>query len=132
MTEPEVAIRQTEPRDDAGIISLTQAVYPGTPPSSPVHLASHREIFPEGQFVAVLGADGPVVGMAASLIILWDDYEIDGDWQHFTQHGMFTNHDPEHGRTLEDNNADGDQNANRTRGDDRGPQTDQRRRRGLW
>lgn len=99
-TAPAVLIRQTESRDDAGIVRLTKAVYPDTPPWSPVHLASHRAFFPEGQFVAVVGADGPVVGMAASLVILWDDYEIDRDWQHFTQQGMFTNHDSEHGRTL--------------------------------
>jgi GNAT superfamily N-acetyltransferase len=38
--------------------------------------------------------------MAASLIVLWDDYEMDMSWRDFTEHGTFVNHDPEHGRTL--------------------------------
>jgi GNAT superfamily N-acetyltransferase len=38
--------------------------------------------------------------MAASLIVLWDDYDMSASWRDFTDHGMFTNHDPEHGRTL--------------------------------
>ncbi len=38
--------------------------------------------------------------MAASLIVLWDDYEIMSSWRDLTDRGMFTNHDPERGRTL--------------------------------
>ena len=30
-----------------------------------------------------------VVGMAASLIVLWDDYEIRDNWRDFTDGGMF-------------------------------------------
>jgi len=44
--------------------------------------------------------DERVIGMAASLIVLWDDYEFDTTWRDFTAGGMFTNRDPEHGRTL--------------------------------
>jgi GNAT superfamily N-acetyltransferase len=40
-----------------------------------------------------------VVGMAASLIVLWDEYEMQDNWRDMTDHGMFTNHDPE-GHTL--------------------------------
>ncbi len=36
--------------------------------------------------------DGEVVGMAASLIVLWDDYSLDTNGRDFTDHGMFTNH----------------------------------------
>src|SRR5690606_22809341 len=36
----------------------------------------------------------------ASLIVLWDDYELGDSWRDFTDGGWFTNHDPEHGRTL--------------------------------
>jgi GNAT superfamily N-acetyltransferase len=97
---PNVVVRLTEPRDDDGIVSLSKAVYPDSSPWSPTHLGSHRDVFPEGQFVAVEEPDGRVVGMAASLIILWDDYAFDLNWQEFTERGMFTNHDPVHGRTL--------------------------------
>jgi GNAT superfamily N-acetyltransferase len=96
----EVVIRRTEAWHDSGIVSLTKAVYPDSVPWSPAHLASHRDVFPEGQFVAVTQPDERVVGMAASLVILWDDYAIDLAWRHFTDKGMFTNHDPDHGRTL--------------------------------
>jgi len=43
---------------------------------------------------------GRVLGMAASLVIRGDDCDITGSWRDFTDHGMFTNHDPESGRTL--------------------------------
>jgi len=79
---------------------MTREVYPDSPPWSLEQLASHLKVFPEGQFVAIDQDSGAVVGMAASLIVLWDDYEMTAEWRDFTDQGMFTNHDPEHGRTL--------------------------------
>jgi len=38
--------------------------------------------------------------MAASLIVLWDDYELTTSWRDFTATGTFANHDSVHGRTL--------------------------------
>jgi len=99
-TRPPVDVRQTRPEDFAGITELSRAVYPDTPPWNATQLASHRAIFPEGQFVAVDRDAGRIVGMAATLIVLWDDYEMGDSWRDFTDHGMFTNHDPEHGHTL--------------------------------
>jgi GNAT superfamily N-acetyltransferase len=86
--------------DFPGIIELTQRVYPASLPWRIEQLASHCQIFPEGQFVAIDLMTQRVVGMAASLIVLWDDYHMEMSWRDFTDHGMFTNHDPEHGRTL--------------------------------
>ncbi len=97
MSEP-AEIRPTRAEDFDGIVALTRRVYPTSPPWSPTQLASHLAVFPEGQFVATIG--GVVVGMAASLIILWDDYDIATNWRDFTDSGMFTNHDPGRGRTL--------------------------------
>lgn len=97
---PEVVIRNTLAGDFDGIIELTKAVYPGGPTWQPPQLASHLERFAEGQFVAVDRKKGRVVGMAASLIILWDDYDFDYDWREFTAYGSFDNHDPVNGRTL--------------------------------
>jgi GNAT superfamily N-acetyltransferase len=57
-------------------------------------------VFPEGQLVAVDAATERIVGMAASLVVLWDDYAIEGSWRDFTDAGMFTNHDPLRGHTL--------------------------------
>lgn len=95
-----VIVRNTTPDDFAGIIALTKATYPGSPPWSVSALASHVEQFAEGQFVAIDTQSDAVVGMAASLIVLWDDYEFDDSWRDFTAGGSFRNHDPARGHTL--------------------------------
>lgn len=94
-----IVVRPTRPADHEGIIALTRAVYATSPPWSPEQLASHLRVFPEGQLVAVSGPAQEVVGMAASLVIRWDDYEGHATWREFTANGTFTNHDPR-GRTL--------------------------------
>jgi len=96
----DVEIELTRPDHFAGISDVSRAVYPTNPPWTAVQLASHGAVFPEGQFVAVERGTGRVLGMAASLVVLWDDYEMGTAWRDFTAMGMFTNHDPEHGRTL--------------------------------
>lgn len=96
----EVFVRNTTPADFPGIIALCGEVYPTAAPWSETQLASHHKVFPQGQAVAIERATGRVVGMSASLILLWDDYEMDDAWRDFTDGGMFTNHDPEYGRTL--------------------------------
>lgn len=96
---PGVEVRNTRPGDFDGIIALSEAVYPGAPPWSRALLASHLAVFPRGQFVAAT-PQGEVLGMAASLVVLWDDYADSGSWRDFTAGGTFTNHDPVHGRTL--------------------------------
>lgn len=95
-----IYVRNTRPEDFAGIVELTRAVYPESPPWSETQLASHLRVFPEGQFVALDRETDNVVGMAASLIVYWDDYDMTSSWRDFTDSGMFTNHDPENGRTL--------------------------------
>lgn len=95
-----VVIRNTTPDDFADIIKMTREVYPASPPWNLEQLASHVNVFPEGQFVAVEQDSGALLGMAASLIILWDDYEVTGGWRDFTDRGMFTNHDSKRGKTL--------------------------------
>ncbi|MGQ0712136.1 MAG: GNAT family N-acetyltransferase [Gemmatimonadaceae bacterium] len=95
-----IVVRQTTPADFPGIIALTQATYPGAPTWREEQLASHLRVFPEGQFVAVRRDTGEIVGMAASLIVLWDDYALESSWRDFTARGHFSNHDPVRGRTL--------------------------------
>ncbi len=94
-----ILVRHTRPEDFPGVIDMTRRVYPTTPPWTIDQLASHQRIFPDGPFVALDGS-GTVVGMAAGLIVLWDDYEFDTSWRDFTANGLFTNHDPQRGRTL--------------------------------
>jgi len=95
-----IVVRTTMPADFEAIRELSNAVYPGSPTWTHAQLASHHAVFPEGQFVAVDESSGQVVGMAASLIVWWNDYEMTTNWRDFTGGGMFTNHDPKKGRTL--------------------------------
>lgn len=100
LRKEKVFVRNTEKEDFSQIIELSRKVYADSPPWSERQLASHLEIFPEGQLVAVESETGEIVGMSASLIILWDEYETEASWRDFTDRGMFTNHDPGRGRTL--------------------------------
>ncbi len=93
-------VRPTEARDFAAIVALCEAVYPGSPSWSETQLQSHRDMFPEGQMVIEERSTDRVIGFAASLIIDRDDYDWGTPWRIFTDNGMFTNHDPENGKTL--------------------------------
>lgn len=93
-------IRNTEPKDFSFITELCQAVYPDSPSWGSVALQSHRDVFPEGQMVVEEKSTSRVVGFAASLIINRPNYDWAAPWRIFTDNGMFTNHDPENGKTL--------------------------------
>lgn len=95
-----IIVRNTQPEDFETVIAICQRVYPHAPPWRPDQLASHHRLFPEGQCVAVRLNPEETVGYSASLIVRWDDYEDTDTWHDFTDRGMFTNHDPENGRTL--------------------------------
>lgn len=97
--DEEIIVRQTRPEDFPAIEAISRRVYPHDQPWSAVHLQSHQQVFPEGQFVALSAETGTVVGTAMSLIIRWDDYDYLGSYNEFTDHGFFRNHDP-NGRTL--------------------------------
>ena len=96
----EIIIRHTQAEDIPQIIKLSRGIYQEKSAWTVKELNSHLEVFPEGQFVAVEKETGEMVGMAASLIVLWDDYDIRENWEDFTTKGTFTNHDAENGRTL--------------------------------
>lgn len=99
MTALPVVVRATRPTDFAAIEGLCRAVYPESPPWTAHLLRSHLDVFPAGQLVAVEANGRRLVGMAASLIVLWDDYAIDASWRDMTAGGTFANHDPT-GHTL--------------------------------
>jgi len=92
-------VRETSAADIPGIIQLCRRVYAEAPPWKEEQLRSHQAVFPDGQLVAV-DHTGEILGFAACLIVNWDDYDAWDDWRDFTDKGYFTNHDPEHGRTL--------------------------------
>jgi GNAT superfamily N-acetyltransferase len=93
-------VRQLTPDDFDGVAALGRKIYPNGVPWSFEQLSSHLRVFPEGQFVVIESRSGKLVGYAATLIVFWDDYEMESDWKDFTAGGMFTNHDPARGRTL--------------------------------
>jgi len=93
-------VRNTASPDFDGITDLCRRIYPDTPPWNAAQLSSHLRVFPEGQFVALHEREEKVVGMSASLIVDWKDYNMLENWGQFTADGMFTNHDPQRGRTL--------------------------------
>ncbi len=94
-----IDVRPTRPQDFDGIIEMARAIYPGSPPWTGDYLQSHLDVFAQGQLVAVEPDSGRVVGSASSLIVDWDDYNMQTSWQDFTDHGWFRNHNPA-GRTL--------------------------------
>ena len=96
----DVLVRPTRRQDLLDIAELSRICYPHDTPWTEALLATHLAVFPEGQFVAVDRASGRIVGMAASLIVPWDDYDMETNWTDFTARGTFKNHDPVHGRTL--------------------------------
>ena len=100
LRKSDILVRNTRPEDFPAIIALSKDVYSFPPYWNETLLASHLKVFPEGQFVAIDSSSGTLVGMAASLIIRWDDYDFHGSWKDFTDAGLFTNHDPTRGRTL--------------------------------
>ena len=76
----QIRVRPTRLDDLPQIVSLSGRVYPGSPPWREEQLASHLGVFPEGQLVAV-DAQDRVVGTAASLVVVWDDYDMQTSWR---------------------------------------------------
>ena len=95
-----VLVRNTQEQDFPGIRDMARLIYPDIEPWGAEQLQRHLELFPQGQFVAVDATSGMVSGMASGLIIDWDRYETDMDWQTLTAKGDYTNHDPVEGATL--------------------------------
>ena len=93
-------MRRLHSEDFSAIIALCERVYPQSKPWTVEQLASHLEVFPEGQLVAEEVATGRLLGLASSLIVRWDDYDFHAEWREWTDHGFFTNHDAANGRTL--------------------------------
>lgn len=88
------------PKHFAAIQDLCRKVYPFSKPWSIHQLESHRSYFPDGQLIVVDENTGQVIGLAFSLIISWNDYSPQDNWQDFTSSGFFHNHNPKVGTTL--------------------------------
>ncbi len=89
-----------EPKHFEAIQDLCRRVYPFTKPWNIAQLEAHHTYFPDGQLLVIEKSTQKVVGLAFSLIISWDDYSPQDNWQDFTSGGYFHNHNPKKGKTL--------------------------------
>src|SRR5262245_54921295 len=80
-------VRAMRIEDCAAIRALQRQAAPGFAPWTLQQLESHRHVFPEGQLVAESG--GLIVGAMGSLVVQWDDYAVDQDWNAITGDGYF-------------------------------------------
>jgi hypothetical protein len=92
-------IRQVEPADYAAIIEICRLVYPTETPYTAEELADHRQVFPQGQFVAVAIDSGAVAGVHFTLRLRMLDFHLDDSWDVLTAGGSFLDHNPD-GPTL--------------------------------
>ena len=90
-------IRHTRSTDIKPLLELQERVYPTIRPWPESTLLQQIETFPQGQIVAEV--DGQLVGAASSLMILWDEWDVEHTWKEITSRGSFNTHNPE-GRTL--------------------------------
>jgi hypothetical protein len=88
-----------EPSHYEAIIEICKLVYPTDKPYTIEELEDHRQVFPQGQFVAVDGNRNAVAGVHFTLRLHLADYHIDDPWDVLTSGGSFLNHDPD-GPTL--------------------------------
>ncbi|MCF8199872.1 MAG: GNAT family N-acetyltransferase [Sulfuritalea sp.] len=77
--------------------ALQSRVYLAIPPFGREQFGGLLDRFPDGQIVAEI--DGRLVGLALSLVILWDDYSLHHTWDSVTNNAEFDTHDMS-GRTL--------------------------------
>ena len=91
---PGYFIRLMQPADYEQIGEICKAVYPHEMPYTPQELAEHREVFPQGQFVAEHVPTGKAVGVHFTLRLRMADYHVDDSWDVLTARGTFADHDP--------------------------------------
>jgi len=90
-------IRHTRSSDIKPLLDLQERVYPTIRPWPETTLRQQIETFPQGQIVAEV--DGQLVGAASSLMIMWDEWDVEHTWKEITSRGSFNTHNAE-GRTL--------------------------------
>jgi len=92
-------IRLVEPSDYEAIIEICRLVYPTETPYTCEELEDHRQVFPQGQFVAIESGRNEVAGVHFTLRLRMIDFHIDDSWDVLTAGGTFLDHNPE-GHTL--------------------------------
>jgi hypothetical protein len=92
-------IRLVEPSHYEAIIDICKLVYPTEKPYTIEELDDHRQVFPQGQFVAVDRTRDEVAGVHFTLRLRMFDFHIDDSWDILTGGGSFLDHNPD-GPTL--------------------------------
>ena len=87
------------PSDYDAIIDSYKLVYPTEIPYTLEELEDHRQVFPQGQFVAIDETHDAVAGVHFTLRLRLMDFHIDDPWDILTAGGSFLDHNPE-GPTL--------------------------------
>jgi GNAT superfamily N-acetyltransferase len=93
------AIRLMEPSDYEAIIDICMKVYATETPYTVEELDDHRQVFPQGQFVAFATDAKAVAGVHFTLRLRMMDFHLDDSWDVLTAKGSFLDHNPE-GHTL--------------------------------
>src|SRR4029079_9540769 len=88
-----------EPSDFEAIFEICKLVYPTETPYTLEELEDHRQVFPQGQFVAIDDNRDAVAGVHFTLRLRMFDFHIDDSWDILTAGGSFLDHDP-NGQTL--------------------------------
>jgi GNAT superfamily N-acetyltransferase len=91
-------IRLVEPLDYEAIIEICKLFYPTEQPYTLEELEDHRQVFPQGQIVAV-DERNAVAGVHFTLRLRMLDFHLDDPWDVLTAGGSFLDHNPE-GPTL--------------------------------
>jgi len=92
-------IRLVAPSDYEAIIEICKLVYSTEIPYTLDELEDHRQVFPQGQFVAIDETHDAVAGVHFTLRLRLMDFHIDDPWDILTAGGSFLDHNPE-GPTL--------------------------------
>ena len=92
-------MRLVAPSDYEAIIEICKLVYPSEKPYTVEELEDHRQVFPQGQFVAIAENPGAVAGVHFTLRLRLMDFHIDDPWDILTANGSFLDHNP-NGSTL--------------------------------
>jgi GNAT superfamily N-acetyltransferase len=92
-------LRLVSPSDFEAIIEICELVYPTEKPYTLEELEDHRQVFPQGQFVAIDHNRDEVAGVHFTLRLRMIDFHIDDSWDVLTAGGSFRDHNPD-GPTL--------------------------------
>ena len=90
--EKKIVLRNIEEKDIDEIIELSLICFPDMKPWTKEQLRSHLRYFPEGQFC--IEYEDKIIGSCSSLIVNFDEYDVQHTWDEITDKGYIRNHDP--------------------------------------